>query len=127
MLSCVPLFATPQAVACQALLSIGFPRQEYWSGLPVPPPGHLPSPGIETTSLADSLPLIPPGKPQVVKNLPAMQETWVQSLGWEDPLEKVMATHSSIPAGEFHRQRSQAGYSPWGLKASDMAERLALS
>ena len=33
---------------------------------------------------------------QMVKNLPAMQETWVQSLGWEDPLEKGMATHSSI-------------------------------
>ena len=35
---------------------------------------------------------------QVVKNLPAMQETWVQSLGWEDPLEEDMATHSSILA-----------------------------
>ena len=35
---------------------------------------------------------------QMVKNLPSMQETWVQSLGWEDPLEKEMATHSSILA-----------------------------
>ena len=35
---------------------------------------------------------------QLVKNPPAMQETWVQSLGWEDPLEKGRATHSSIPA-----------------------------
>ena len=35
---------------------------------------------------------------QLIKNLPAMQETWVQSLGWEDPLEKEMATHSSILA-----------------------------
>ena len=35
---------------------------------------------------------------QMVKNLPALQETWVQFLGWEDPLEKGMATHSSIPA-----------------------------
>ena len=35
---------------------------------------------------------------QTVKNLPAMQETWIQSLGWEDPLEKGMATHSSILA-----------------------------
>ena len=35
---------------------------------------------------------------QMVKNLPAMQEMWVRSLGWEDPLEKGMATHSSIPA-----------------------------
>ena len=37
----------------------------------------------------------------VVKNLPAKQETWVQSLGWEDPLEEEMATHSSIPAWEI--------------------------
>ena len=35
---------------------------------------------------------------QTVKNLPAMRETWIQSLGWEDPLEEVMATHSSILA-----------------------------
>ena len=41
---------------------------------------------------------------QLVKNLPAMRETWVQYLGWEDPLEKGKATHSSIPfwLGEFH-------------------------
>ena len=38
---------------------------------------------------------------QTVKNLPAMQETWVPSLGWEDPLEKGMATHSSILARKF--------------------------
>ena len=42
---------------------------------------------------------------QLVKNLPAMQEIQVQSLGWEDPLEKGMATHSNILAGEFHGQR----------------------
>ena len=40
---------------------------------------------------------------QVVKNLPAMQETWVQSLGWEDPLEKKKATHSSILAWRIPR------------------------
>ena len=39
---------------------------------------------------------------QMVKNLLAMQETWVWSLGWEDPLEKGMATHSSILAENFH-------------------------
>ena len=39
---------------------------------------------------------------QLVKNSPAMQETWVQSLGWEDPLEKGKVTHSSILPGEFH-------------------------
>ena len=63
------LFATLWTVACQAPLSMGFPRQEYWSGLPFPSPGDLPHPGTETISLAspalqaDSLPSEPPGKP----------------------------------------------------------------
>ena len=49
----------------------------------------------------------------MVKNLPAMQETQVPSLGWEDPLEKGMATHSSIFAWRIpHGQRSLEGYSP---------------
>ena len=42
---------TPWTVACQAPLSMGFSRQEYWSGLPCPPPGDLPDPGIEPSSL----------------------------------------------------------------------------
>ena len=50
---------------------------------------------------------------QIVKNPPAMWETWVRPLGWEDPLEKEMANHSSILAWrEFHGLRSLAGYSP---------------
>ena len=57
---------------------------------------------------------------QMVKNLPAVQENWVQPLGWEDPLEKDMATHSVFLPGEFHGQRSLVGYSPWGHKESDM-------
>ena len=57
----------------------------------------------------------------MVKNLPA-KETQVHSLGWEDPLEKGMATHSSILAEEFHGQRSLAGYSPWGPKELEMIE-----
>ena len=57
---------------------------------------------------------------QMVKNLPAMQENWVQPLGWEDPQEKDMATHSVFLPGEFHGQRSLVGYSPWGHKESDM-------
>ena len=56
---------------------------------------------------------------QLVKNLPAMQETWVRSLGWEDPLEKGKATHSS---GEFHGL-----YSPWGHKELDTTEWLSLA
>ena len=55
---------------------------------------------------------------QLVKNLPAMQEAWGQSLGQEDPLEKGTATQSSILwPGEFHGL-----YSPWGHKESDMTE-----
>ena len=45
---------------------------------------------------------------QMVKNLPAKRETWVRSLGQEDPLEKGIATHSSVLAIEFHRQRLQS-------------------
>ena len=54
----------------------------------------------------------------MVKNLPTMQETWVQSLVWENPLEKGMATHSSIPAWRI----------PWTVEfMSDTTERLTLS
>ena len=52
---------------------------------------------------------------QMVKNLPVAQETWVWSLGHEDPLEKGIPTSVFLP-GEFHGQRSQMGYSPWGRK-----------
>ena len=61
---------------------------------------------------------------QTVLHLPAMQETWVRSLGWEVPLEKEMATHSSTLAGKSHGQRSLVGYSPWGRKELDTNERL---
>ena len=53
---------------------------------------------------------------QMVQNLPAVWETWVQFLGWEYPLEEGMATHSSFLPGESLGQRSLAGYSPWDGK-----------
>ena len=62
----VQLFATPWTVAHQALPSMGFSRQEYWSGLPFPSPGDLPNPGIEPRSPHCKkmlLPSEPPGKP----------------------------------------------------------------
>ena len=65
VLSCVQLFATPWTVIHQAPLSTEFPRQEYWSGLPFPPPRDLPNPGIEPRSPAleaDALTSEPPGK-----------------------------------------------------------------
>ena len=60
--------------------------------------------------------------PQKVKNLPAMWETWIPSLGGEDPLEKGMATTLVFLPGKFHGQRSLVGYSPWGGKESDTTE-----
>ena len=54
---------------------------------------------------------------QLVKNLPAMQETPVQFLGWEDLLEKKLATHSSILAWRIPRKGILAGYSPWVRKS----------
>ena len=51
-LSCVRLFVTPWTAGHQAPLSMGFSRQEYWSGLPFPSPGDLPNPGIEPKSPA---------------------------------------------------------------------------
>ena len=51
---------------------------------------------------------------QTVKNLPAIQETWVHSLGWEDPLQKAIATHSNILAWGIHGERSPADSSPLG-------------
>ena len=58
---------------------------------------------------------------QLVMNLPAMQETWVRSLGWEDPLEKGKATHSSTLAWRI------PWTSPWACKESDTTEQLSLS
>ena len=61
---------------------------------------------------------------QIVKNLPAMQETWVQSLGWKDPLEKGMATHASILAWRVPWTEELGGLQSTGRKESDMTERL---
>ena len=59
----------------------------------------------------------------MVKNVSTVQETWVQSLSKEDPLEKGMATHSSILAWEMPRTEELAGYSPGGHKESDTTEQ----
>ena len=105
--------ATPWTAAFQAPPSLEFSRQEYWSGVPLPSPKALlkmplfKSPSLLGTSLVD----------QLLKNLPAMQETWVQSLGHEDPLEKEMATHSSILDWETPWTEELVGYSPWSCKS----------
>ena len=100
LFSSVRLFAIPWTEAHQASLSMGVSRQEYWSGLPFPPPGDLPNPGIQPVSLMSPAlagrffttsttwyPLFSllcsfywgSLVAQLVKNLPAMQETQVQS------------------------------------------------
>ena len=66
LVSHVRLFTTPWTVAHQTPLSMGFPSQEYWSGLPFPSPGDLPNPGIELASpalVSRSFTTEPPGKP----------------------------------------------------------------
>ena len=79
---------TPWTELRQALLSVGFSRQECGRGLPFPSPGDLPDPGIKPGSLVA----------QMVKRPPTVWETQVRSLGREDPLEKEMATHPRILA-----------------------------
>ena len=59
---------------------------------------------------------------QLVKDAPAMRETWVQSLGWEDPLEK-----GKVPTPVFWPKEFHGLYSPWGCKEWDTTERLSLS
>ena len=75
-LSCVQLPATLWAVACQALLSVGFSRQEYWSGLPFPPPGDLPNLGIEPSSLVS---------PALVGGFFTTSSTWEAQKGRDSP------------------------------------------
>ena len=128
-LSCVPLFVTLWTVACQAFLSVGFPRQEYWSGLPFPPPADFPNPGIE------------PGLPycwrilyqlshrEACMNLNRIYFKMLYvspkagdsgSIPWR---RKWQPTPVFLP-GKSHGQRSLADYSPWGHKEPDTTERL---
>ena len=106
----VRLFATPWTAAYQASLSMGFSRQEYWSGLPFPSPGDLPNPGIEPRSptlQADALTSEPPGKLS-------------SQISWR---RKWQPTPVLLP-GKSHGQRSLIGYNPWGREESDRTERL---
>ena len=144
MLSCVGLFAVPWTVACQAPLSIGFFRQEYWSGLPFPSPGDLPDPGIKLKSPALAggfFTTEPLGKPTgtlcfIFINLfpggsdgrvclqyeKAGFDPWVGKIPWR---RKWQPTQVFLP-GKFHGWRSLAMYSPWGCKESDTTEPLTL-
>ena len=87
-LSHVQLFATPWTVAHQVPLSMGFSRQEYWSGFPFPSPGDLPNPGIEPRSAtlqADALTSAPPGKPIFKKRRAQLDQRGKE---WKRDLQK---------------------------------------
>ena len=91
-------------VACQAPLSMGLIRQGYWTGLPCPPPGDLPNPGVKPRSptlQADSLPIEPPGKPR---------NTGVSSLSL---LQGIFPTQESTQ-GLLHCRRILYQLSYWG-------------
>ena len=92
-LSRVRLFVTPGMVAYQALPSMGFSRQEYWSGLPFPSPVDLPNPGIEPGSPAlqtDALPSEPPGKPVYVNMSIPVPQSILKEISPEYSLEGLM-------------------------------------
>ena len=98
----------PWTVACQAPLSIGFSRQEDWSGLHCPPLGDILNLGTEPVSLT----------------YPALASRFfTTSATWEAPYHKWHPTPVLLP-GKFPRLRSLIGYSPWGRKESDTTERL---
>ena len=126
-------FVTPWTVARQAPLSMGFPRQDYWSGLPCPPPGHLPDPGMEPESPAlaggfSTTNAIREDPTEVTLGLYSLP-WWlsdkesacyakgaVQSLGLEDPLEESTATHSSSLAWKTPWTEEPGGLQSMGLQ-----------
>ena len=98
----VRLFATPWTVAHQTPPSVGFSRQEYWSGLPFPSPGDLPNPGIEPRSSAlqeDSLPSEPTGKPVKTNIQTQTQEKYCHQIEFAFPSQLWTALLFSICLG----------------------------
>ena len=130
-LSRVRLVATPWTAAYQAPPSMGFSRQEYWSGLPLPSPekcyrwSYLQrrnrNTDIESNVWVPRASLVV----QMVKNLPAMQETWVRSL--ENPLDKGMAIHPSTLDWRISWTEEPGGLPSMGSQTVGWIERLTLS
>ena len=104
--SCVRLFVITWTVACQAPLSMEFSRQEYWSGLPVPLPGHLPDPGIENASLTLAgrfFATEPPGKEiaswLLAIHLPPLKDRVLYIWMWQLAQLKKNTSFASFPWG----------------------------
>ena len=111
-LSCVWLFVTLWTVAYQAPPTLGFSRQEYWSGLPFPSPGDLPDPEIEPRSPTlpvDTLPSEPPGKPQFCSVV--SDSLWPHRLysSWNFPGQNTGVGSLSLLQGIFPTQGSNPG------------------
>ena len=109
-LSCVLLLAIPWTAAYQAPPSMGFSRQEYWSGVPHPPPGHFPNPEIEPVSLAS---------PALAGRFFTTSATWGAQTPNEPNLILYIWRRQWHPTpvllpGESHGRRSLVGCSPWG-------------
>ena len=122
-LSRVQLSVTPWTVPRQAPLSLGFSRQEYWSGLPCPPPGDLPDPWMELqVSYVFQRHLRSPyiGSDGKEFTCDVGDQAW--SLGGENPLEKRMATHCSILAWRIPWTEECDGLQFMGQNESDMTE-----
>ena len=101
--SCLTL-VTPWTVACQAPLSMGFSRQEYWSGLPFPSPGDLPDPGIEPASpalQADSYQLSYEGSPSSVRSLKKQESSKKKSTSALLSMPKSLTVWISTNYGKF--------------------------
>ena len=119
----VQLIAALWIVACHAPLFMGFSRQEYCSGLPFPPPGDLPNPGIKPMSLLFpvlagrffiiGLPWWLSGRESACQCRRHGLDPWVRKIPWK---RKWQPTTVFLP-GKFHVQRSLAGYSPWSHKS----------
>ena len=106
-------------------LSMGFFRQEYWSGLPFPSPGDLPNPGIEPGSPALQADLYHLSHQGSDKEFPCQYRRyefnpWVGKIPWR---RERQPTPIFFP-GKSHEQRSLAGYSPWDCKESNVTEQL---
>ena len=113
-------FVTPWTATYQAPLSMGFPRQEYWSGLPLPSSGDLPDPGIEPTSPALAggfFALEPPGKPLLLRQVPTLKNhlqyrdcfnflLWKISNIHRSERSSVINPHESI---DYHQELSTPG------------------
>ena len=130
---------TPWTVACQAPLSLGFSRQEYWSGLPFPSPGDLPNPGIEpgspalqadsllTELLLETANLLMGFPGGISGKEPVYQCNRLKIPAFDPYVGKILWRRTQQPTpvflpGESHGQRCLAAYSPWGRKELDTTE-----